>query len=104
MCIPKGARWTDGACLNCWFTGTSKKCSLRRGKHVPCRDSSTSLTAAEQERAAKESRRPRPGIPTNLPDGQEKHAHPGDLNEWLLWIQQEQLDRGLRKRRLGGGD
>lgn len=32
-CIAGSERWTGGACLNCYYTGTSSKCDLRKSEH-----------------------------------------------------------------------
>lgn len=32
LCIPKTGPGQDGACLNCWFSGTGSRCSLRHGE------------------------------------------------------------------------
>ena len=104
LCIPRRGRWSDGACLNCWFTGTSNKCQLRRGKHFPGRDPSTPLTAVEHDQAARESMQAKQGNPLHFAEGEERQVHPADLEQWLVWIEREQLDRALRKRRLEDGD
>ena len=32
-CITRGGNWAGGACMNCWYTGRSAKCTHYKGKH-----------------------------------------------------------------------
>lgn len=34
-CIRGPDKWTGGACLNCYYTGTKHKCNLRKGEYIP---------------------------------------------------------------------
>ena len=50
LCIAGSEEHTGGACLNCYYTGTSSKCDLRKGE--PARlDYRAQLTLAEHEAA-----------------------------------------------------
>lgn len=45
LCIGSSERWTGGACLNCYYTGTGSKCDLRiseRPLQPRCQDSTDS--------------------------------------------------------------
>lgn len=93
-----GGEWTDGACLNCWFTGAMHRCSLRQGKHCLCPTSSNVLTGVEFREAQEEATRLAQRAPGTLPEGAERAAHPDDLDKWRDWIRAELAEREARRR------